>query len=92
MTFRTKESNRSSSTYRHYYSEEVTQQRIAKTVEIIGKEFPEDIEPANWAMAWAVNHPAVASCVAGFKNISQLQGGAKALDYTFSTHPLNWEE
>lgn len=76
----------------YYYSEEVTQQRIAKAIDIIGNQFPSDVTPANWAMAWAVNHPAVGTCVAGFKSIAQLEGGAKATEYTFSNHPLAWDK
>lgn len=71
-----------------YYSAEVTQDRIAAALEFIKKNVPAGIAPADWAMAWSIAHPAVCACVAGFKNISQLEDGARAGDITFSNHPL----
>lgn len=73
----------------YYYSEEVTQARIAKALDLIGNSFPADVKPAHWAMAWSVSHPAVAACIPGFKSIAQLEDGAQAANYIMTNHPLN---
>lgn len=72
----------------YYYSEEVTQKRIASALEFIEKNVPAGVAPADWAMAWSVAHPAVGACIPGFKSIAQLENGAHAADYVFSNHPL----
>lgn len=72
----------------YYYSEDVTQKRIAAALEFIEKNVPANVTPSHWAMAWSVAHPAVGACIPGFKSIAQLVDGAKAADYIFSNHPL----
>lgn len=72
----------------YYYSKEVTDERIAKAQEIIAREVPEGVSPAQWAMAWSVKNPAVAACIPGFKNIAQLEGGAAASELVTDDHPL----
>ena len=72
----------------YYYSEDVTQQRIGRALEFIAENVPEGVTPAQWAYAWAVNQPAVAACISGFKSIKQLEDGASAAQYFMSNHPL----
>ena len=72
----------------YYYSEDVTQQRIARALKFIEENVPEGVKPSHWAMAWAVAQPAVGACIPGFKSIEQLEDGAKAAEYIFGNHPL----
>ena len=72
----------------YYYNQETTQKRIGIALDFIEKNVPAGVNPADWAMAWAVAHPAVGACIPGFKSIAQLENGAKAADYVFSNHPL----
>jgi len=48
---------------------------------------------AQWAIAWCLRHDAVSTCIPGFKNIAQLESGAKAaeLDMVSDKHPQAWE-
>lgn len=73
----------------NYYDVKTNYERLSRAQEIIAHEVPEGINPANWALAWSVAHPAVAACIAGFKSITQLEDGARAGELIDGGHPLS---
>ncbi|MGI6777052.1 MAG: aldo/keto reductase [Acetivibrionales bacterium] len=73
-----------------YYNENVHNERLARAQAIQKYEVPAGMDMASWAMAWCLQHPAVSTCIPGFKNIKQLENGASAadLDMVSDNHPL----
>lgn len=65
--------------------------RIAIVQEIKRKEVPENMNMAQWAIAWCLKHDAVSTCIPGFKSPEQLaQGvGAAEIDLVSALHPLS---
>jgi aryl-alcohol dehydrogenase-like predicted oxidoreductase len=58
--------------------------------DIEAQELPDGIPLAQWAVAWPLQHHAVATVIPGCRNIEQLEGNAAAanLDLVSDTHPL----
>ena len=54
---------------------------------------PTGVNMAEWAIAWSLKHDAVSTCIPGFKNIEQLESGAKAADLEMvsAEHPQAWK-
>ena len=54
---------------------------------------PTGVNMAEWAIAWSLVHDAVSTCIPGFKNIEQLESGAKAADLEMVSagHPQAWK-
>ena len=67
--------------------------QLEEIEKIMKNEVPEGINMAEWAIAWSLKHAAVSTCIPGFKNIEQLESGAKAadLDMVSSEHPQAWK-
>lgn len=73
----------------NYYDAATNYERLSRAQEIIAHEVPTGMDPADWAMAWSVAHPAVGACIPGFKSITQLEAGAQAGDLPDAQHPLS---
>ena len=61
---------------------------LREVEEILAREVPEGQDMAQWAIAWCLRHDAVSACIPGFKNVAQLESGARAadLDMVSDTH------
>ncbi len=76
------------------------QQKRREMLELVEKiareEVPENINMAQWALAWCLQHPAVTSVIPGCKSVEQVEANAKAADLQMvkEDHPqaiqLNW--
>ena len=69
------------------------QDMIAFVIETIKeKEVPAGVDMVQWALAWCLRHPAVASVIPGAKNAAQLKVNAKAAatGYTLVLHIALW--
>lgn len=67
--------------------------QLEEIEKIMKNEVPEGVNMAEWAIAWSLKHDAVSTCIPGFKNIEQLESGAKAadLDMVSMGHPQAWK-
>ena len=67
--------------------------QLEEIEEIMKNEVPAGVNMAEWAIAWSLKHDAVSTCIPGFKNIEQLESGAKAadLDMVSAEHPQAWK-
>jgi aryl-alcohol dehydrogenase-like predicted oxidoreductase len=52
---------------------------LAEAQRIRDTEIPDGVTPAQWALAWCLRHPAVASVIAGCKTVAQLEDNAAAV-------------
>ena len=68
----------------YYYKPEVSNERLVRAQEIIAREVPAGVNPAQWAMAWSVKNPAVAACIPGSKHRSW--SGEKAVASSTDDH------
>ncbi|TVX93173.1 aldo/keto reductase [Paenibacillus agilis] len=60
-----------------------------KQVEFIQQnEVPADVPMAQWALAWCLRHPAVASVIPGCKDEAQVRSNARAATLLDADHPL----
>jgi aryl-alcohol dehydrogenase-like predicted oxidoreductase len=60
---------------------EVERLGMLEAIEEIKKtEVPQGVPMAHWALAWALQHPAVTCVIPGCKNVDQLRSNAKAAD------------
>lgn len=73
-----------------YYTENVHNERLARAQALLKYEVPARMNMADWAIAWCLQNPVVSTCIPGFKNIAQLESGARAanLDMVSDKHPL----
>lgn len=58
---------------------EVNAQQISQALDVLEK-VPAGINPASWACAWCLQHPAISSVIPGIKSIEQLQINAAGAD------------
>lgn len=67
--------------------------KLKQVEEIKKNEVPENLDMAQWAIAWCLQHDAVSTCIPGFKSVEQLESGAKAagLDMVSDKHPQAWK-
>ena len=67
--------------------------QLEEIEEIMKNEVPAGVNMAEWAIAWSLKHDAVSTCIPGFKNIEQLESGAKAADLerVSAEHPQAWK-
>ena len=67
--------------------------QLEEIEEIMKNEVPAGVNMAEWAIAWSLKHDAVSTCIPGFKNIEQLESGAKAADLEMvsAEHPQAWK-
>lgn len=55
-------------------------QKLAQAQAIISEEVPADIPPAQWALAWCLQHDAVSCVIPGCKNLEQVRSNAAVAD------------
>jgi aryl-alcohol dehydrogenase-like predicted oxidoreductase len=72
---------------RHRHDPERTLQRLKAAEEIIRNEIPEKMDPAQWALAWCLKHPAVTCVIPGCKSVEQVHKNAAAAQYVSEEHP-----
>lgn len=77
---------------RHNHDQEKTLQKLKMVEEIHQNEVPENIDMAQWALAWCLKHPAVTSVIPGCKNVEQVESNAAAVEYLSDNHPQAWKE
>ena len=67
--------------------------QLEEIEKIMKNEVPDGVNMAEWAIAWSLMHDAVSTCIPGFKNIEQLESGAKAADVEMvsAEHPQAWK-
>ncbi|MEZ5493158.1 MAG: aldo/keto reductase [Pseudomonadales bacterium] len=58
---------------------EVNAQQIEQALQIL-QQVPTGVEPASWACAWCLQHPAISSAIPGIKSIEQLVINAAGAD------------
>ncbi len=58
---------------------EVNQQQIEQALQEL-QHVPVGVDPASWACAWCLQHPAISSVIPGIKSIAQLQSNAHSAD------------
>lgn len=61
---------------------EVNQQQIAQALEVL-QQVPADVNPASWACAWCLQHPAISAVIPGVKSLAQLEINAAGADLSF---------
>jgi aryl-alcohol dehydrogenase-like predicted oxidoreductase len=72
---------------RHRHDPQWLQQRLETAQEIIRNEIPEKMDPAQWALAWCLKHPAVTCVIPGCKSVEQVRRNAEAARYVGDDHP-----
>jgi aryl-alcohol dehydrogenase-like predicted oxidoreductase len=65
-----------------------TEERLKEVQQIAAKEVPEGVDMAQWALAWCLNHDAVACVIPGCKNVGQVESNAAAAALVRADHPL----
>jgi aryl-alcohol dehydrogenase-like predicted oxidoreductase len=72
-----------------WMSESERQEMIEQVERIKSEEVPEDVPMAQWALAWALQHPAVTCVIPGCKNVEQMRSNALVadLDMVRADHP-----
>jgi aryl-alcohol dehydrogenase-like predicted oxidoreductase len=72
---------------RYKHDPEKTLQRLRTVEDILKNEIPEKMNPAQWALAWCLKHPAVSCVIPGCKNVEQVEFNAAAVQYVGDAHP-----
>jgi aryl-alcohol dehydrogenase-like predicted oxidoreductase len=69
-------------------------EKLKEVERIREKEVPPGVEMAQWALAWCLQHPAVAAVIPGCKDLKQVEANAAAADLEMvkEDHPLKWVE
>jgi aryl-alcohol dehydrogenase-like predicted oxidoreductase len=69
-------------------------EKLKEVERIRAKELPPGADMAQWALAWCLQHPAVAAVIPGCKDIQQVESNAAAadLDLVKESHPLKWTD
>jgi aryl-alcohol dehydrogenase-like predicted oxidoreductase len=66
--------------WRSSMDEREVRDRIALVEEIRDTEVPAGVPMAEWALAWALRHPAVSAVITGTKSLEQLESSASAAE------------
>jgi aryl-alcohol dehydrogenase-like predicted oxidoreductase len=71
----------------------VIDQRLREVEEIRRREVPADINMAEWALAWCLQHPAVTAVIPGCKDDRQVRTNAAAAELAIVSedHPQAWK-
>ena len=69
--------------------DESQRQEMMEEAERVRREVPQGVPMAQWALAWAIQHPAVTCVIPGCKNVEQVRSNAEAaqLDMVRTDHP-----
>lgn len=64
-------------------------EKLRLVEKILQNEVPEEVNMAEWALAWCLQHPAVTCVIPGCKSIEQVEANARAaeLDLVKESHP-----
>lgn len=76
---------------RHEHDETKTLEMLKEVEYIKQNEVPENMNMAQWALAWCLKHPAVTTVIPGCKNVEQVDSNAAAATYVSENHPQAWE-
>jgi aryl-alcohol dehydrogenase-like predicted oxidoreductase len=66
-----------------------TEERLEEVQRIAESELPKGANMAQWALAWCLNHNAVACVIPGCKNVGQVESNAAGAELARKDHPLN---
>lgn len=74
---------------RHKHDQAQTLEKLKRVEEIKRSEVPAGVDMAQWALAWCLQHPAVACVIPGCKDVAQVEANAQAagLDLVRDDHP-----
>jgi aryl-alcohol dehydrogenase-like predicted oxidoreductase len=64
--------------HRSNHKSEMRDAKLTEAQRIIREEVPSGINPAQWALAWCLKHPAVTCVIPGCKNVDQVESNAAA--------------
>jgi aryl-alcohol dehydrogenase-like predicted oxidoreductase len=73
---------------RSTHDQKKTEERLREVQRIIETEVPKGTDMARWALAWCLNHDAVACVIPGCKNVEQVESNAAAAALARTDHPL----
>ncbi|NOU94206.1 aldo/keto reductase [Paenibacillus sp. LMG 31456] len=78
---------------RSRHDKEATALKLQKVQEIQQNELPEGVNMAEWALAWCLQHAAVATVIPGCKSPEQVEANASAanLELVSEEHPSAWK-
>lgn len=65
-----------------------TEERLQEVQKIAETEVPNGVNMAQWALAWCLNHDAVACVIPGCKDVKQVESNAAAAELARKDHPL----
>jgi aryl-alcohol dehydrogenase-like predicted oxidoreductase len=65
-----------------------TEEKLKEVQRIAETEVPRGTNMAQWALAWCLNHDAVACVIPGCKNVEQVESNAAAAALVRRDHPL----
>ncbi|MCR8631709.1 MULTISPECIES: aldo/keto reductase [Paenibacillus] len=79
---------------RSRHDKEVTALKLQKVQEIQQNELPQGVNMAEWALAWCLQHSAVATVIPGCKSPEQVEANASAanLELVSEEHPSAWKD
>jgi aryl-alcohol dehydrogenase-like predicted oxidoreductase len=63
-------------------------EKLAEAQRIQQAEVPPGVDMAQWALAWCLNHDAVACVIPGCKSVAQVESNAAAVKLVSEDHPL----
>ena len=66
-----------------------TEERLREVQRIAQSGVPPGVDMAQWALAWCLNHDAVACVIPGCKNVEQVEANAAAAELARKDHPLS---
>ena len=72
---------------RHHRDPQTVQRRLEEAEAVLKKEVPATMNPAQWALAWCLKHPAVTCTIPGCKNVEQVRLNAESAQYVSGEHP-----
>jgi aryl-alcohol dehydrogenase-like predicted oxidoreductase len=73
---------------RSTHDQQKTQERLKEVERIAASEVPKGVGMAQWALAWCLQHDAVACVIPGCKNVEQVESNAAGANLARKDHPL----
>ena len=73
---------------RSTHDQKKTEEKLTEVQRIAETEVPKGTDMAQWALAWCLNHDAVACVIPGCKNVEQIESNAAAATLARKDHPL----
>lgn len=75
---------------RHNHDRAAVDEKLKQAEEIKRTEVPQDVNMAEWALAWCLRHEAVTCVIPGCKNEAQVESNARAALLAPTDHPQIW--